>query len=370
MDATIQVDLDGIWTIFQHHGIDVPHYPDSVFNQSISRFLDLFAAENIKATFFVVGSDLEVPEVAKQVKLLLLDVDGVLTDGRIVYDSRGRDMKLFDVHDGLGVYILKKCGIKTILITAKGSKSIRPRARDMQVEEVIENIFPKSAVLDKILKKYHVAIDEICFVGDDLVDLCLMKRVGFAIAVFNAAALVMPSVRSRSHSAARISSLVSTPRSAWIINASRSSKVVSSTSLAPNRVAICPKVALLVLARPFFHLLNRLLISVNYNIWSCMDCWAGRGENWAVQTSTKVRMSHLNVVRDPLPPAQEDDWDISPALLTAPRLAVPLPGSGHPDPSPLCSQTRCARPRRAAALCSRADARMDSHSHPRTPPGK
>lgn len=125
-------------------------------------------------------------EKAKKIKLLLLDVDGVLTDGRIIYDSRGRDSKFFDVHDGMGVYLLNKAGIKTILITAKGSKSIRPRARDMQAAAVFENISPKSAVLDKILKKYQVSLDEVCFVGDDLVDLCLMKRVGFAIAVFNA----------------------------------------------------------------------------------------------------------------------------------------------------------------------------------------
>jgi len=129
----------------------------------------------------------ELKEKAKKVKLLLLDVDGVLTDGRIVYDSSGRDMKFFDVHDGMGVYALHKCGIKTVIITAKGSRAIRPRARDMRVEEVIENISPKSAVLDKILKKYKVDISEVCFAGDDLVDLCLMKKVGFPIAVFNAA---------------------------------------------------------------------------------------------------------------------------------------------------------------------------------------
>ncbi|KPK97068.1 MAG: hypothetical protein AMJ95_11110 [Omnitrophica WOR_2 bacterium SM23_72] len=126
-------------------------------------------------------------EKASKIKLLLLDVDGVLTDGRIIYDSRGRDMKFFDVHDGFGVYILRKVGIKTVLITAKSSRSIRPRARDMRVEEVFANITPKSLVLDKILKKYKVDIHEVCFVGDDLVDLCLMKRVGFPVAVFNAA---------------------------------------------------------------------------------------------------------------------------------------------------------------------------------------
>ena len=134
-------------------------------------------------------------EKAKKIKMLLLDVDGVLTDGRIIYDSKGRDLKLFDVHDGLGVYLLRKAGIKTILITAKGSKAIKPRARDMRVEEVFEDIYPKTAVLAKILNKYKVNTDELCFVGDDLVDLCMMKKVGLAVAVFNAA----PEIKEASH---------------------------------------------------------------------------------------------------------------------------------------------------------------------------
>jgi len=129
----------------------------------------------------------ELKEKARKIKLLLLDVDGVLTDGRIIYDSRGRDSKFFDVHDGLGVYILRKAGIKTVLITAKGSRAIIPRARDMRVEELFADVSPKTAALEKILKKYKVGIEEVCFVGDDLVDLGLMKRVGFSVAVFNAA---------------------------------------------------------------------------------------------------------------------------------------------------------------------------------------
>lgn len=131
----------------------------------------------------------------KKIKLLLLDVDGVLTDGKIIYDSWGRNLKFFDVHDGLGVYLLKKAGIPTILITAKGSRAIWPRARDMGVEKVFENISPKSAVLEKILKRYRLSKDEVCFVGDDLVDLCLMKRVGFAVAVFNAS----PEIKKSAH---------------------------------------------------------------------------------------------------------------------------------------------------------------------------
>lgn len=123
----------------------------------------------------------------KKIKLLLLDVDGVLTDGRIIYDSRGHDSKFFDVADGLGVFVLHKFGIKAILITAKSSKAITPRARDMRVAEVFADIFPKTAVLAKIIKKYNVSEDEVCFMGDDLVDLALMRRVGLPIAVKNAA---------------------------------------------------------------------------------------------------------------------------------------------------------------------------------------
>lgn len=132
-------------------------------------------------------TDENILNKAKKVKLLLLDVDGVLTDGRIIYDSGGRDSKFFDVHDGLGVSVLYKSGIKTVLITAKSSKTIYPRAKDMGVAEVFTDIFPKTAVVEKILKKYSVTLDEVCFVGDDLVDLSLMRKVGLPVAVANGA---------------------------------------------------------------------------------------------------------------------------------------------------------------------------------------
>ena len=130
--------------------------------------------------------DKKIIELASKIKLLLLDVDGVLTDGRIIYDSRGRDSKFFDVHDGLGVYLLSRVGIKTVLITAKNSATIKPRARAMRVAEVFGDVSPKSAILGKLLKKYNVSEKEVCFIGDDLVDLGLMKLVGFGVAVANA----------------------------------------------------------------------------------------------------------------------------------------------------------------------------------------
>lgn len=125
-------------------------------------------------------------EKAKKIRLLILDVDGVLTDGKIIYDSQGRDLKFFNVYDGLGVYLLKKARIPTIILTARSSKTIKLRARDMQVREIFEDVERKDKLLDRILRKYKVNPEEVCFVGDDLVDFSIMKKVGLPIAVKNA----------------------------------------------------------------------------------------------------------------------------------------------------------------------------------------
>ncbi len=126
----------------------------------------------------------------KKVRFLLLDVDGVLTDGRIVYDSNGADARFYDVQDGLGVYLLGRMGIKTVLITAKGSRSLKPRARDMRVEAVYENILPKTKAYEKILKRYRLRDRDVCFMGDDLLDLAVMRRAGVAAAPAQAASEV------------------------------------------------------------------------------------------------------------------------------------------------------------------------------------
>ncbi len=133
----------------------------------------------------------------KKIKLLLLDVDGVLTDGRIIYDSDGRDAKCFDVHDGLGVALLARMGIKTILVTAKGSGCLAHRAKDMRAEAVYRmdrnnaaGHAAKTEAYAKILKKYRLRDEHVCFVGDDLVDLCVLKICGVAVATRNAVAEV------------------------------------------------------------------------------------------------------------------------------------------------------------------------------------
>lgn len=125
-------------------------------------------------------------EKIRKVKLLILDVDGVLTDGRIVYDSDGRELRFFDAQDGVGIRCLKTAGIETVMITVKPCKAVDYRARDMLVEEVYQGADRKTDVLDEILERHKVGKDEICYVGDDLVDVSIMRLVGFPVAVENA----------------------------------------------------------------------------------------------------------------------------------------------------------------------------------------
>ncbi|MFH1519040.1 MAG: HAD hydrolase family protein [Candidatus Omnitrophota bacterium] len=129
-------------------------------------------------------------QLFKLVKLLILDVDGVLTRGEIIYDNQGRELKIFNVKDGLGVLLLGKMGIKTVLLSAKNSPVLRKRAQDMRVAEIIGGILPKESVLGKIKKKYKVKEAEICFVGDDWIDIGVMEKVGVAVAVSDAPAEV------------------------------------------------------------------------------------------------------------------------------------------------------------------------------------
>ena len=128
----------------------------------------------------------KVSNLFKKVKLLVLDVDGVLTGGEIIYDNQGRELKVFNVKDGLGVYLLGRAGIKTVLLSARSSKVLTYRARDMRVAEVIGGVLPKEKALSRIKKKHKVKENQICFIGDDLIDLGVIKRVGLGVAVSDA----------------------------------------------------------------------------------------------------------------------------------------------------------------------------------------
>ena len=130
-------------------------------------------------------------EKIKPIKLLILDVDGVLTDGKIIYNDRGEEIKAFHVRDGHGLKLLMRAGIGIALITGRKSKVVLHRARDLGIKNVYQRVTNKIEVYEKILKGKKLKDENVGFVGDDLVDIPVLKRVGFSAAVGDA----IPEVR-------------------------------------------------------------------------------------------------------------------------------------------------------------------------------
>lgn len=120
------------------------------------------------------------------IKLLLLDVDGVLTDGRIIYDSHGGESKAFDVKDGHGLKLVQRAGIRVGIITGRQSNVVDHRAAELGIELVYQGAKDKLLPFREILKKLSLAPEEVAYVGDDIVDLPVMRQVGFAATVADA----------------------------------------------------------------------------------------------------------------------------------------------------------------------------------------
>ena len=124
----------------------------------------------------------EIEEKAKKIKFLILDVDGVMTDGSIILDNDGNEYKRFHVRDGHGIKMLSNAGIKTGIITGRRSKVVEVRAGELGIEEVHQKIFKKSKVFDQLLEKYNLNDENIAFMGDDIVDQELLRRAGLSAA--------------------------------------------------------------------------------------------------------------------------------------------------------------------------------------------
>ena len=122
----------------------------------------------------------------RRVKLLIIDIDGVLSDGRIIYDSQGNDYRVFHVHDGYGIRLAVQAGIKVAFVSGRHSSVVDRRARDLGVDEVYQNAADKVEVLKGLLNKYRLGPKDVCAIGDDLIDLALLKKVGVPVAVDNA----------------------------------------------------------------------------------------------------------------------------------------------------------------------------------------
>ncbi len=129
----------------------------------------------------------ETEQKLKHIKLLLLDVDGVLTDGSIIYNDNGVETKIFNVKDGLGIILLMNAGIKVGIITGRRSAALHHRCKNLGIDLIFDGISDKRICLEKIKEQTGISeTKEIAFVGDDLPDIPIMKRVGLAVAVNNA----------------------------------------------------------------------------------------------------------------------------------------------------------------------------------------
>jgi len=121
-----------------------------------------------------------------RIKLILFDVDGVLCSGDITYSDDGTEIKTFDVQDGMGVTLARMAGLKTGIITGRNSPVIARRAAELKIDIVSQGSFNKLEPFQNIKKELGVKDEEICYIGDDLLDLSILNRVGFSVAVANA----------------------------------------------------------------------------------------------------------------------------------------------------------------------------------------
>ncbi|RME38929.1 MAG: HAD-IIIA family hydrolase [Deltaproteobacteria bacterium] len=122
-------------------------------------------------------------ERLKKIRLLLLDVDGVLTDGRIIINDRGEETKAFHVRDGHGMKLLQRAGVQIGIITGRSSRVVAHRMRELGVDLVVQGSKDKRVPYQQMLEQTGLEDHEIAYVGDDLVDLPLLRRVGFAATV-------------------------------------------------------------------------------------------------------------------------------------------------------------------------------------------
>lgn len=128
------------------------------------------------------------------IKMLLLDVDGVLTDGRITYDNEGNELKSFDVKDGHGMKMLQRAGIKIGIITGRSSAVVQRRSEELGLDVLFQGALTKIEPYRQILQEFGLTDEQVAYVGDDLVDLPILRRVGFSATVADAVPDLLPLV--------------------------------------------------------------------------------------------------------------------------------------------------------------------------------
>jgi 3-deoxy-D-manno-octulosonate 8-phosphate phosphatase (KDO 8-P phosphatase) len=142
-----------------------------------------------------ITSASEVEAKAKRIRVLILDVDGVLTDGRVTYLSGGHESKTFHVRDGLGVQLLLAGRIRVAILSGRESELVERRAKELGIDPVLQGVDDKVAAFERVLKQLDVPETDAAYIGDDLPDLPILKRTGLAMAVADA----VPEVRAAAH---------------------------------------------------------------------------------------------------------------------------------------------------------------------------
>jgi|TARA_Y100001949_G_C15932514_1_gene306338 YrbI family 3-deoxy-D-manno-octulosonate 8-phosphate phosphatase len=134
-------------------------------------------------------------QICKKISLILTDVDGVLTDGSRYYSKNGENIKKFHVRDGMGINILLRNDIKTIIVTKERSEIVKKWAKDVNIHRVLMGIKNKETVLTKLCKEFNLQPNQIAFIGDDVNDLPLLKLVGISASPCDAINQVKNSVK-------------------------------------------------------------------------------------------------------------------------------------------------------------------------------
>jgi 3-deoxy-D-manno-octulosonate 8-phosphate phosphatase (KDO 8-P phosphatase) len=124
----------------------------------------------------------DILERARKVRVVLLDVDGVLTDGRLYMTSDGTEGRAFHVRDGHGIVMARRAGLTFGILSGRTSKVVSDRAAELGIEEVHQGVADKAARFGEILERLRLSPDEVCFVGDDIVDVPVLRRAGLAVA--------------------------------------------------------------------------------------------------------------------------------------------------------------------------------------------
>jgi len=129
---------------------------------------------------------MKLAEQCTKIRLILSDVDGVLTDGRVIFDNQGIESKQFNIRDGQGIRLWQQAGGQFGIVTGRNSQIVKLRASELDIEIVRQGVKDKLTVVRSICEELQYDLDEVCFVGDDLPDLAPIQAVGLGIAVGDA----------------------------------------------------------------------------------------------------------------------------------------------------------------------------------------